>query len=115
VESATHAVEYRVRFPDATWSEWVGEGGFAGTRGQSLPITGFAARIAEGFREQYEVQVRGLFVGGVAVDARGGADCVTATNARMRGVQVVVRPAKPTATSEKPAATSEKPTNAPAG
>ncbi len=41
--------------------------------------------------------MRGLFVGGVAVDARGGADCVTETDARMRGLQVTIRPAKPSA------------------
>jgi hypothetical protein len=96
LESETHAIEYRVRFPEGTWSEWVGEGVFAGTRGQSRPITGFAARIAESMRDQFELQVRGLFVGGVAVDASGGSDCVTAAGARLRGVQVTVLPAKPT-------------------
>jgi len=94
LESETHALEYRVRFPDGAWSEWVGEGDFAGTRGKSLAITGFSARIAEALQDQFEVQVRGLFVGGVAVDARGGADCVTANGARMRGVQVMIRPAR---------------------
>jgi hypothetical protein len=97
LESAARALEYRVRFPDGAWSEWVGEGGFAGTRGQSLSITGFSARIAEPVRDQYEVQVRGLFVGGIAVDARGGVDCVTATGARLRGLQVTVAPAAPQA------------------
>ena len=70
LESETHGLEYRVRFPDGAWSDWVGEGVFAGTRGQSLPITGFAARLTEPLRQQFEVQTRGLFVGGVAVDAQ---------------------------------------------
>jgi hypothetical protein len=95
LETQTRALEYRVRFPDGTWSEWASEGGFAGTRGQSLPITGFSARLPESHRDRFEVQVRGVFVGGVAVDARGGADCVAPTGERMRGVQVIIVPAPP--------------------
>jgi hypothetical protein len=92
LETATRGLEYRVRFPDGAWSDWVGEGVFAGTRGQSLAITGFTARMMEPLADQYEVQVRGLFVGGVAVDARGGVNCVTGGDARLRGVQVTIRP-----------------------
>ena len=93
LESETHALEYRVRFPDGAWSEWVGEGAFAGTRGQSLPITGFSARLAEPLRQQFKVETRGLFVGGVAVDVSGGADCVAPSGARLRGLQVTISPA----------------------
>ena len=82
-------------FPTAPGASGVREGEFAGTRGHSLPITGVTVRVAETVGEPLEVQVRGLFVGGIAVDARGGRDCVTAVNARMRGVQVVLLPAKP--------------------
>jgi hypothetical protein len=105
LETATRGLEYRVRFPDGAWSEWVGEGVFAGTRGQSLPITGFSARLSEPLQGQYEVQVRGLFVGGVAVDARGGADCVAPSDARLRGVQVTIRPAQPAKAAEAAAET----------
>jgi hypothetical protein len=92
LESEIQALEYRVRFPDGAWSDWVGEGSFAGTRGQSLPITGISARLAEPLRQQFEVETRGLFVGGVAVDARGGADCVAPGGPRLRGLQVTLRP-----------------------
>ncbi len=112
IESETGAIEYRVRYPDGAWSEWVGEKFFAGTRGQSLSLTGFSARITEAFRQQFEIQVRGLFVGGIAVDARGGADCVTATNAHLRGVHVMLCPAMPQSL-EKPPASLEAPTPGP--
>ncbi len=73
LESEVQGLEYRVRFPDGAWGEWVGEGVFAGTRGQSLPITGFSARLMEPLRQQFEVQTRGLFVGGVAPWMRAAA------------------------------------------
>ena len=92
LESQTHGLEYRVRFPDGAWSDWGGEGGFAGTRGQSLPLTGFSARLAEPLNPYYKVETRGLFVGGVAVDSGGGADCVAASGAPLRGLQVTIRP-----------------------
>jgi hypothetical protein len=104
LESEAHGLEYRVRFPDGAWSEWVGEGVFAGTRGQSLPITGFSARFTASLRQQFDVQTRGLFVGGVAIDARGGADCVAPSGAQMRGLQVTILPVPPfTLEAEKPA------------
>ena len=91
LESQVRAVEYRVRFPDGTWSEWVGEGKFAGTRGQSLPLSGISARLSEGFRDQYELAVIGLFVGGGKAVARAGEDCVLPTGAALRGLQVILR------------------------
>ncbi len=97
LESETHALEYRVRFPDGAWSEWAGEGAFAGTRGQSLPITGFTIRLAPPLDQEFEVETRGLFVGGIAVDARGGADCVPPGDAQLRGLQVSIRPIAPAA------------------
>lgn len=95
LESETRGLEYRVRFPEGMWSDWVGEGVFAGTRGQSRPVTGFSARLVERLQDKYEVEVRGLFVGGVAVDSRGGVDCVAPSGSELRGVQVTIRPVAP--------------------
>ncbi len=92
LQSTPGVIEYRVRFPDATWSEWVEEGKFAGTRGQSLAISGFAARVSEPFRARYDLAVTTLFVGGIQVEAHAGEDCFASTGAHLRGVQVTLRP-----------------------
>jgi cephalosporin hydroxylase len=94
MESEIAALEYRVRFPDGTWGDWVGEGGFAGTRGQSLPISGVCVRIAERLRDRFDLEIRGLFVGGVAVDVIGDEPCVAPSGAELRGLQVTIRPAQ---------------------
>jgi hypothetical protein len=93
LESEIAALEYRVRFPDGAWGEWVDEGGFAGTRGQSLPISGVCVRVAERLRDRFDLEIRGLFVGGVAVDASAGEPCVAPSGADLRGLQVTLRPA----------------------
>ena len=95
LESELSAVEYRVRFPDGTWSEWLGEGQFVGTRGQALAITGFAARLPERLRERYVLTTSGQFVGGGREDARDGEDCVASSGSKLRGLQVTIRPAPP--------------------
>jgi hypothetical protein len=101
LESEIGAVEYRVRFPDGTWSDWVGEGVFAGTRGHALPLTGFSARVADRLKDRFGVIAHGLFVGGAKVEKLSGEDCVTPSAAHLRGLQVIVRPA-PTPTVEAP-------------
>ena len=93
LQSAVGAIEYRVRYPDGTWSEWVGEGKFAGTRGQSLPLAGVAARIVEPLRGRFELVVHGVFTGGAKIAARSGEDCVAPSGAHLRGVQFTLRPA----------------------
>jgi hypothetical protein len=93
LESEIGALEYSVRYPDGNWGDWVEEGGFAGTRGQALAVTGVCVRVAESLRALYDLEIRGLFVGGVAVDVSGGEPCVAPTGADLRGVQVTVRPA----------------------
>jgi hypothetical protein len=106
LQSEIGAVEYRVRFPNGTWSDWVDEGKFAGTRGQSLPISGFSARLNERAQDRFELRLHGLFVGGAKVEARGGEDCVAAKGAELRGLQVTLRPATPRLTVEPAASAS---------
>jgi hypothetical protein len=96
LESEIAALEYRVRFPDGTWGDWVNEPGFAGTRGQSLPISGVCVRVAERLSARYALEIRGLFVGGVAVDVGGGEACVAPSGSELRGLQVTIRPAPAT-------------------
>jgi hypothetical protein len=92
LESEIGAVEYRVRFPDGAWSDWVGEGMFAGTRGHALPIIGFSVRIAERLADRFGVIAHGLFVGGAKVEKLSGEDCIAPMGADLRGLQVIVRP-----------------------
>ncbi len=100
LQSEIGAVEYRVRFPNGSWSDWVGESTFAGTRGQSIPITGFTVRLPEAMRDRFELGVHGLFVGGIQVEARDGEDCVAAKGAELRGLQVTLRLSAPKAPSD---------------
>ena len=110
LESETGGVEYRVRFPDGAWSEWVGEGKFAGTRGQALPITGFSARLAERLRDRHELTVCGRFVGGARIVKLAGEDCVAGFGTTLRGLQVIIKPSTHRSTaSTKPETTMTPP------
>lgn len=92
LESEMGALEYRVRAPDGTWGEWVGEGVFAGTRGLSRAITGVSVRISEGAKGLVTVETHGLFVGAVTSNATSGELCVVESGAALRGLQVTLRP-----------------------
>ena len=93
LETELRALEYRVRFPDGTWSEWVGEGKFVGTRGQSLALAGISVRLGAGLNDLHQLAVIGLFVGGAMVVARAGEDCVAPSGANLRGLQLILGPA----------------------
>lgn len=89
VDAPENAVECRVRFADGTWSAWQGNGRYAGTRGVSRLITGFAVRMAEAARGQYSLRAHGRFVGVAApVSVGEGEDCVGPGGAAVCGVQV---------------------------
>lgn len=92
LESESGALEYRVRAPDGTWSDWVGEGVFAGTRGVSRAINGVSVRVAESAKAQFTVDTHGLFVGALTAEATSGELCVVENGAALRGLQVTLRP-----------------------
>ena len=98
VQSEFASLEYRVRYPDATWSDWTAEGQFAGTRGVALPITGFATRLREGAEERFEVRNYGKFVGGAVAESGDGEDCIAPASEPLRGVQIVLAKPRPDAT-----------------
>ena len=82
-------LEYRVRWPDATWSDWTGTGTYAGTRGRAIELTGFAIRLRPAARLKYGLRAIGKFAGGEELISVGdGEECTTATGARLRGLQV---------------------------
>ena len=89
IDAPESAVEYRVRYPDLSWSEWTQRGVFAGTRGRSIPVTGFSARLREGMSEKYALSAFGRFVGvETPLEAKDGEDCVSAAAEPLRGLQI---------------------------
>ena len=93
LDSERGALEYRVRFPNLTWSDWVPEGQLTGSRGRSIPLTGFAVRLREGARTEFNLRAFGRFVGETTtVEAGDGEDCVSPNNGELRGLQVEMTP-----------------------
>jgi hypothetical protein len=89
IDVEDNALEYRVRFPDNTWSEWTQDGRYAGTRGKAIPVTGFTVRSRDVERPKYSVRAYGRFVGEEkAVAVADGEDCVAPNGAALRGIQV---------------------------
>lgn len=85
------AVEYRVRFPDGSWSTWTQQGNFAGTRGQSMFLTGFTIRLSENAKKRYTLCAFGRFVGsGNPVVVSDGQDCLSLSGEALCGIQVQV-------------------------
>jgi hypothetical protein len=70
-------IEYKVFAVDGRETPWVTEGKLCGTRGQSLPLTGFAIRLAPRLSGEFDVVYRGAFFGSGPVPAvRNGEPCV---------------------------------------
>jgi hypothetical protein len=86
-------VEYRARLADGSWTEWVGCGHFAGTKGKSQDLTGFSARLSGLSAKTHNIDLVGLFRGQTdAVVVGGGGECVSQTGAsQLYGMQVILR------------------------
>jgi hypothetical protein len=70
-------IEYKVYAADGRETPWVTEGKLCGTRGQSLPLTGFAVRLAPRLSGEFDVVYRGAFFASGPVPAvRNGEPCV---------------------------------------
>jgi hypothetical protein len=69
-------VEYKVYSTGGRETPWVTDGRLCGTRGQGLPLTGFAVRLAPHLRNGFDVIYRGaFFASGPAPAARNGDAC----------------------------------------
>jgi hypothetical protein len=69
-------VEYKVYSTGGRETPWVTDGRLCGTRGQGLPLTGFAIRLAPHLRNGFDVIYRGaFFASGPAPAARNGDAC----------------------------------------
>ena len=66
-------LEYQVLLPGSggVWSAWVGDGGFAGTRGRGLGILGLRVRLAGGRGEIGDLRGEAVFLGCPLVSESG--------------------------------------------
>jgi hypothetical protein len=70
-------VEYKVYGAGGRETPWVSDGRLCGTRGQGLPLIGFAVRLAPHLRNRFDVIYRGaFFASGPAPAARNGEACL---------------------------------------
>lgn len=69
-------IEYKVYGTGGRETPWVSDGRLCGTRGQGLPLTGFAVRLAPHLRNRFDVIYRGAFsASGLTPAARNGEAC----------------------------------------
>jgi len=69
-------IEYKVFSTGGRETPWVSDGRLCGTRGQGLPLTGFAIRLAPPLRNRFDVIYRGaFFASGPAPAASNGEAC----------------------------------------
>ena len=74
---AARDIEFKALGPNGRQTPWVTDGKLCGTRGQGLPLTGFAIRLAPNVDDQFDVVYQGAFFGsGVVGPNRNGELCV---------------------------------------
>jgi hypothetical protein len=74
---APRDIEYRAFGPNGRETPWIGGGKLCGTRGRSLPLTGFAIRLAAPLRERVEIEYHGAFFeSGLSGPFRDGEPCM---------------------------------------
>jgi hypothetical protein len=67
-------------FRQAAWSEWLGGGVFAGTRGRSQPLVGVRLRLTGDQYHLFNVHSEALFLGSAIICKRGReVECVSQT------------------------------------
>jgi len=90
INSKSNLVEYRVRFPDGSWSAWTQEPSLAGTRGKSISLTGFTIRLLEHAKQYYTLCAFGRFA--ESADPKrvvDGQDCVSSSEGKaLCGIQL---------------------------
>jgi hypothetical protein len=70
-------IEFKAVGPNGRETPWVTEAKLCGTRGRSLPLTGFAVRLAPHVSDEFEVVYRGAFFeSGIIGPKRNGELCV---------------------------------------
>jgi hypothetical protein len=63
---------------DANWSDWIGAGAFAGSRGQNRPLAGVRLRLTGDQAHRFIVDAEALFLGSAIMNKRGReVECVS--------------------------------------
>ena len=76
-ELQPHEIEYKALHPGGLETQWIPGPQFCGTRGQSMPITGLAIRIAPHVQDQFSVVYQAAFFRSGITEPRGnGAPCL---------------------------------------
>jgi hypothetical protein len=71
-------IEFRALGPKGRQTPWVSDAKLCGTRGQGLPLTGFAIRVASHVLDRFDVVYQGAFFeGGVVGPQRNGELCIS--------------------------------------
>jgi hypothetical protein len=72
-------IEMKAFMPNGGETPWIPGGALCGTRGQGLPLIGFALRIAPQQADRFEVQYQGsFFAGGISETRQNGDPCRSA-------------------------------------
>ncbi len=70
-------IEYKAYGPNGRETPWVSDGKICGTRGLSLPLTGFAIRVATHLRDRFQIEYQGAFFeSGTCGPNRDGEPCI---------------------------------------
>jgi hypothetical protein len=74
---AARDIEFKALGPKGRQTPWVTDAKLCGTRGQGLPLTGFAVRLAPGIADRFDAVYQGAFFeSGVVGPFRNGELCV---------------------------------------
>lgn len=81
--------EYRVRWPDNSWSDWFQSSNFVGTRGRSKLLTGVTVRLRGNAKDRFVLRTFGRFAGSeYPVEVSDGQDCVSSSGQPLCGIQI---------------------------
>lgn len=95
IASDREVLEYRVRLADRSWSEWVTNDKFAGTRGESKNLTGISIRLLKHVQDLYGIRIWARFIGSTnIVEADNGQDCISLSEEALCGIQIELFTAK---------------------
>ena len=87
-------IRYRGRQQNGSWTDWVRGNEFAGSRGKSIPLTGYEVEMTGRLNEQFDLHAVGAFSPGRGLVTVGnGVPCVPEQHgAALRGMQIIVKP-----------------------
>jgi hypothetical protein len=96
-ELRPNEIEYKVLHPGGVETQWVPGPQFCGTRGRSLPIVGFAVRIAPHVQDQFSVVYQAAFFrGGITEPRSNGAPCMPSiAGDALEGINIRVLQSQP--------------------